>query len=78
MTANQKLLAYYLHNIISVMVTLSKKEVLKELKSLGITSLSELKSCVSEYEQYVHSEDDQKTSDNKDNFGKVSKDTNQS
>jgi hypothetical protein len=78
MTASQKLLAYYLLHYISVMVTLSKKEVLKELKSLGITSYSELKSCVSEYEQYIHSEDDQKTSDNKDNFSATSKDTDKS
>jgi hypothetical protein len=60
------------------MVTLSKKEVLKELKSLGITSFSELKSCMSEYEQYIHSYDDQKTSDNKDSFGKKSRDIHQS
>lgn len=63
---------------ISVMVTLTKKEVLKELKSLGITSLSELKSYMSEYKQYINSYDDQKTSDNKDTFGKISKDTDQS
>jgi hypothetical protein len=70
---NKKLLAYYLLDNISAMVTLSKEEVLKELKILGITSFSELKSYMSEYEQYIHSYDDQETSDNKDSFGKKSK-----
>jgi hypothetical protein len=36
------------------MVTLSKKEILAELKELGVNSASELNSCLKEYKKYYN------------------------